>query len=145
MAIVKETFRMHPIVSFLIPRKVDSDEQVYGYTIPKGSQVLVNVWAIGHDQSIWPNPTSFMLERFLDSDIDVRGCNFELIPYDASRRICPGLPLATRMISVMLGSLLNSLDWKLDGGIKPEDLDIEEKFGMILQKAQPLFAVPVQG
>ncbi|KAI8023673.1 Geraniol 8-hydroxylase [Camellia lanceoleosa] len=46
---------------------------------------------------------------------------------------------------VMLGSLLNSLDWKLDGGIKPEDLDIEEKFGMILQKAQPLFAVPVQG
>ncbi|KAL7231865.1 hypothetical protein ACSBR2_009986 [Camellia fascicularis] len=61
------------------------------------------------------------------------------------RRICPGLPLATRMISVMLGSLLNSLDWKLDGGIKSEDLNMEEKFGMILQKAQPLFAVPVQG
>ncbi|KAI8021162.1 Geraniol 8-hydroxylase [Camellia lanceoleosa] len=43
------------------------------------------------------------------------------------------------MISVMLGSLLNSLDWKLDGGIKPEDLDMEEKFGMILQKGQPPF------
>ncbi|CAL5324710.1 unnamed protein product [Camellia sinensis] len=144
-AIVKETLRMHPAVPFLIPRKVDSEEQVCGYTIPKGTQVLVNTWAIGRDQSIWPNPTSFMPERFMDSKIDVRGCDFELIPFGAGRRICPGLPLAIRIIPMMLGSLINLFDWKLQGGIEPKDLDMKEKFGITLQKAQPLLTVPISG
>ncbi|KAL7231876.1 hypothetical protein ACSBR2_009995 [Camellia fascicularis] len=142
-AIVKETLRMHPAVPFLIPRKVDSEEQVCGYTIPKGTQVLVNAWAIGRDQSIWPNPASFMPERFMDSKIDVRGCDFELIPFGAGRRICPGLPLAIRIIPMMLGSLINLFDWKLQGGIEPKDLDMKEKFGITLQKAQPLLVVPI--
>ncbi|KAL7231870.1 hypothetical protein ACSBR2_009989 [Camellia fascicularis] len=144
-AIVKETLRMHPAVPFLIPRKVDSEEQVCGYTIPKGTQVLVNAWAIGRDQSIWPKPDSFMPERFMDSKIDVRGCDFELIPFGAGRRICPGLPLAIRIIPMMLGSLINLFDWKLQGGIEPKDLDMKEKFGITLQKAQPLLAIPISG
>lgn len=144
-AIVKETLRMHPAVPFLIPRKVDSEEQVCGYTIPKGTQVLVNAWAIGRDQSIWPKPDSFMPERFMDSKIDVRGCDFELIPFGAGRRICPGLPLAIRIIPMMLGSLINLFDWKLQGGIEPKDLDMKEKFGITLQKAQPLLAIPING
>ncbi|KAF5958203.1 hypothetical protein HYC85_005428 [Camellia sinensis] len=142
-AIVKETLRIHPPVPFLIPRKVESDVEVRGYIVPQGTQVLVNVWAIGRDPNIWLNPTSFMPERFLGLEIDVRGRDFELIPFGAGRRICPGLPLAIRMIPVMLGSLINSFDWKLEGGIAPKDLDMEDKFGITLQKAQPLCVVPI--
>ncbi|GMP31569.1 hypothetical protein CsSME_00005727 [Camellia sinensis var. sinensis] len=142
-AIVKETLRIHPPVPFLIPRKVESDVEVRGYIVPQGTQVLVNVWAIGRDPNIWLNPTSFMPERFLGLEIDVRGRDFELIPFGAGRRICLGLPLAIRMIPVMLGSLINSFDWKLEGGIAPKDLDMEDKFGITLQKAQPLCVVPI--
>ncbi|KAH7853026.1 hypothetical protein Vadar_032270 [Vaccinium darrowii] len=142
-AIVKETMRIHPSVPFLLPRKVETDVvEVHGYTVPKGAQVLVNAWAIGKDPSMWKNPTTFMPERFLESKVDVRGQDFELIPFGAGRRICPGLPLAIRMIPVVLGSLLNSFDWKIEGGIEPEELDMEDKFGLTLQKAQPLRAIP---
>ncbi|KAK9276223.1 hypothetical protein L1049_005754 [Liquidambar formosana] len=142
-AIVKETFRLHPPVPFLIPRRVEAEEELCGFTISKGAQVLVNVWAIGRDPSTWDNANSFVPERFLGSDIDFKGRDFELIPFGAGRRICPGLPLAIRMLHLVLGSLLHSFDWKLEDGVTPEDMNMEEKFGITLEKAKPLRAVPI--
>ncbi|XP_019195214.1 PREDICTED: geraniol 8-hydroxylase-like [Ipomoea nil] len=141
--ILKETFRMHPPVPFLIPRKVEQDVNLGGHTISKDSQILVNVWAVGHDSSIWENPLIFNPERFWNLKIDVRGQDFELIPFGADRRICPGLPMAMKMVPVMLGSLLNSFQWKLECDIAPKDLDMEEKFGITLAKAHPLRAIPI--
>ena len=138
-AVVKETFRLHPAVPFLPPRKADAEMEICGFTIPKGAQVLVNAWAIGRDSSLWDNPNKFMPERFLGSDIDVRGRNFGLIPFGGGRRICPGLPLAMRMLHLMLGSLINSFDWKLED---EKTMALEDKFGLTLQLAQPLRAVP---
>lgn len=129
-AIIKETFRLHPPFPLLLPRKAEADVEVKGFTVPKGAQVLVNAWAIGRDPSIWDNPNAFMPERFLGSAIDVRGRNFELIPFGGGRRICLGLPLAIRMLHLMLGSLLHSFEWKPEDGITPEDINMEDKFGL---------------
>ncbi|KAM3357233.1 hypothetical protein P3S68_023947 [Capsicum galapagoense] len=139
--IIKETFRMHPPAS-LIPRSVQQDVELCDYVIPKGSQVLVNVWAIGRDISFWEDPFVFKPERFWSSDMDVRGQDFDLIPFSAGRRICPGYPLALRMIPVILSSLLNSFNWKLEADIEPKDLDMEEEFGLTLAKAHPMRAIP---
>ncbi|WOH02379.1 hypothetical protein DCAR_0521768 [Daucus carota subsp. sativus] len=65
-----------------------------------------------------------------------------LIPFGAGRRKCPELPLAIRMVPVILGSLINCFDWKLEGGIAPEELDMEDKFGITVAKLHPLRAVP---
>ncbi|KAG5572554.1 hypothetical protein H5410_062320 [Solanum commersonii] len=107
-----------------------------------GSQVLVNVWAIGRDPDIWEDPLAFKPERFWDSiNLDFHDNNFELIPFGVGRRMCVGLPLAIRAIPSMLGSLLNSFDWTLEENIAPKDL--EEKFGLILAKSRPLRLVPI--
>ncbi|PHT28283.1 Geraniol 8-hydroxylase [Capsicum baccatum] len=74
--------------------------------------------------------------------MDVRGQNFDLILFSVGRRICPDYPLVLRMIPVILGSLLNSFNWKLEADIEPKDLDMEEKFGLTLAKAHPLRAIP---
>ncbi|XP_009763141.1 geraniol 8-hydroxylase-like [Nicotiana tabacum] len=140
--IVKETLRMYPTVPFMI-RKVDQDVEACGYFVPRASQVLVNLWSIGRDPTIWEEPLVFKPERFWGSKVDVRGQDFEFIPFGAGRRICPGLPLANRTVPVMLGSLLNSFDWKAEGDIAPADLDVEERFGITLARARPLRAVPV--
>nr|XP_043626362.1 7-ethoxycoumarin O-deethylase-like [Erigeron canadensis] len=140
--IVKETLRMHPPVPFLIPRKVNKQVKLNGYTIPENTQVLVNAYAIGRDPTIWEDSQEFKPERFLASKFDVRGQDFELIPFGAGRRKCPGLLLAMRMIPMMLGSLLNNFDWKIDTTSSPNELDMTEKFGLTLQKAIPLCVVP---
>ncbi|KAG4907791.1 hypothetical protein JHK82_056443 [Glycine max] len=142
-AIIKETLRLHPPVPFLLPRKADKDVDIGGYTIPKDAQVLVNTWTICRDPTLWENPSVFSPDRFLGSDIDVKGRNFELAPFGAGRRICPGMLLANRMLLLMLGSLINSFDWKLEHGIEAQDMDIDDKFGITLQKAQPLRILPV--
>ncbi|KAL4283458.1 hypothetical protein GQ457_16G026390 [Hibiscus cannabinus] len=137
-AIVKETFRMHPVVPLLLPRRAGSDAELGGFRIPEGSQVLVNVWAIGRDPSIWDNPNSFIPERFLESEVNVKGRHFGLIPFGGGRRVCPGLPLAIRMLHLMLGSLVNCFDWELE-----DEIDMEEKFGITVQMAKPLRAIPI--
>ncbi|KAM3357250.1 geraniol 8-hydroxylase-like [Capsicum galapagoense] len=140
--IIKETLRMHPPLPFLIPRRVEQDVELCDYIIPKDSQILVNVWAIGRDLTFWEDPLAFKPDRFWSSDKDVRGQDFDLIPFSAGRRICPGLPLALRTVPVILGSLLNSFNWKLEADIEPKDLDMEEKFGITLAKAHPLRVIP---
>lgn len=140
--IVKETLRIHPPATLLIPRQVDQDVELYDYIIPKGTLVLVNVWEIGRDPMFWKDPLVFRPERFQSLELDVRGKDFELTPFGAGRRICPGMPLALRMVQAMLGSMLNSFNWKLEADIEPQDLDMEEKSGFITPKAIPLRAIP---
>ncbi|CAK8571282.1 unnamed protein product [Lathyrus sativus] len=129
-AVVKETLRLHPSAPLLLPRKARIDVKICGYTIPQGSQVLVNEWAMGRNPSIWDNPNTFFPERFLGSEINFKGQNFQLTPFGSGRRMCPGMPLAERMLHTMLGSMINSFDWKKKNG----DRDID----------QPLRAIPIR-
>ncbi|XP_068640457.1 cytochrome P450 76T24-like [Aristolochia californica] len=116
-AIVKETLRLHPPAPFLIPQKAECDVEIFGYTIPKHTKVIVNAWAIARDSEIWADPTCFKPERFLRSKVDYRGQHFELIPFGAGRRICPGPLLAFRMVHLLLASLLHAFCWKLPDGM----------------------------
>ncbi|KAK9118059.1 hypothetical protein Scep_016152 [Stephania cephalantha] len=142
-AVVKETLRLHPPAPLLLPRRAQTDVELCGFNVPKNTQVLVNVWAIGRDGRVWKNPNCFEPERFLESEIGFKGRDFELLPFGAGRRICPGLPLADRMVPLFLGALLHRFDWEIEDGMKAEALNMEEKFGLTLQKALPLTALPV--
>ncbi|XVF52082.1 hypothetical protein PTKIN_Ptkin04bG0236400 [Pterospermum kingtungense] len=142
-AVVKETLRLHPAAPLLLPYKARNNAEICGYTIPKGAHVLVNIWAINRDPKYWNQPLKFYPERFIGSKMDYKGGSFEFIPFGAGRRLCLGLPLATRMVHLMLASMILSFDWKLPQGTNPEDLDMQEHFGMTLKKAKPLYAIPV--
>ncbi|KAK4743886.1 hypothetical protein SAY87_010198 [Trapa incisa] len=146
-AIIKETFRLHPTAPLLLPHKAEEETELCGFTVQKGAQVLINTWAICHDPSLWEDPGSFVPERFLGGpgpigSIDIKGHNFELIPFGSGRRICPGLPLAMRMLPLMLGSMINCFDWKLPDGMKPREMNMEDVLGVTLRMAHPLRVVP---
>ncbi|XP_031128918.1 cytochrome P450 76A2-like [Ipomoea triloba] len=141
-AVVKETFRLHPPLPFLLPRKAVQDTKFMGYDVPKDTQVLVNVWAIGRDPECWEDPLTFKPERFLGSNIDVKGQHFELIPFGAGRRICVGLPLGHRMTHFVLGSLLHQFDWEVEQSVDPKTMDMRDRVGTTLRKLQPLKAIP---
>ncbi|RVW34697.1 Geraniol 8-hydroxylase [Vitis vinifera] len=81
-AVVKETMRLHPPAPLLLPYKAKNDLEICGFTIPKDSHVLVNIWAIARDPGYWEDPLSFLPERFLGSNIDFRGQDFEYLPFE---------------------------------------------------------------
>jgi len=129
---------LHPPAPFLIPHKCDEIVNILGFDVPKNAQILVNVWAMGRDPTVWENPNMFMPQRFLECDINYKGKNFELIPFGAGKRICPGLPLAHRVVHLIVASLLRNFEWTLADGLKPKDMNMEEQFGLTLKRVQPL-------
>ncbi|CAN6342705.1 unnamed protein product [Urochloa humidicola] len=140
-AVIKETLRLHPVVPML-SYKAEATVEVQGYTIPEGSNVVVNVWAIHHSADVWPEPFKFMPERFLmHKEIDYFGRSFEFLPFGSGRHICLGLPLANRMLPVMLGSLVHQFEWKLPDVARRNGVDMTEKFGLVLSMATPLKAI----
>lgn len=92
-AVIKEIFRLYPPVPLLVPRESMEKTILEGYEIRPGTIVHVNAWAIARDPEIWENPEEFIPERFLNSNIDYKGKDFELIPFGAGRRGCPGIQL----------------------------------------------------
>lgn len=133
--IINETLRMYPAAP-LIPPHESSDECTVGnFRVPRGTMLLVNVWAIQNDPKIWENPTKFKPERFINVEGESDG--FKLMPFGFGRRKCPGEGLALRVVGLALGSLIQCFEWERVGEDK---IDMSEGAGLTVSKAQPLVA-----
>ncbi|CAH9077760.1 unnamed protein product [Cuscuta epithymum] len=118
--------------TFLIPRSPTANSQVGDYTIPKGTKVFLNTYALHRDPQLWDNPLQFKPERFLCPGLDYTGNDYRFLPFGSGRRICAGIPLAEKM-------LLYSFNWRLPEG---EKLDLSDGFGGVTKKKIPLTVVP---
>lgn len=145
-AVIKETFRLHPSTPLSLPRMASESCEINGYLIPKGSTLLVNVWAISRDPNSWADPLKFQPERFLPgsekAQVDIRGNDFEVIPFGAGRRICAGMSLGLRMVHLLTATLVHAFDWNLPEGQMAEKLNMDEAYGLTLQRAAPLMVHP---
>ncbi|KAM7514173.1 hypothetical protein LguiA_003756 [Lonicera macranthoides] len=135
-AIVKETLRLYPAGQLGGPREFDEDCNVYGYHIPKGTRLIVNLWKLHRDPRIWPDPLEFKPERFLTThkDIDVKGHDYELLPFGAGRRMCPGYTFGLQMLHLSLASLLQGFELSTPGNAP---VDMTEDAGLTNMKATP--------
>lgn len=88
------------------------------------------------------DPAKFIPERFHGSNMDVRGQNFELIPFGSGRRGCPGIQLGLTMVRLVAAQLLHCFDWELPDNMLPEELDMAEEFGIVVSRANHLMAIP---
>ncbi|KAL6125983.1 hypothetical protein ACLB2K_074034 [Fragaria x ananassa] len=144
-AVMKETLRLHPPVPLLMPRKATQDVKVQGYDIKANTVVIVNAWQIGRDPKSYDNPEEFEPERFLitNSDTDYKGKDFQLIPFGAGKRGCPGINFAMDVNEIVLANLVHKFDWSLPDGVKPRDLDMTESCGLTKRRKYPLKAIAV--
>uniref|UniRef100_A0A0D9WES0 Cytochrome P450 n=1 Tax=Leersia perrieri TaxID=77586 RepID=A0A0D9WES0_9ORYZ len=142
-AVIKETIRLHPSGPLLIPRECMQHTNVHSYDVPRGTRVVINAWAIGRDPTVWDCADEFWPERFIDNKVDFRGQHFELIPFGAGRRMCPGIGFTMPLVELALANLVLRFNWEvptLVGGA-PKVLNMEEASGFAARKKVPLRAV----
>ena len=147
-AIVKETFRLHPVVALALPRQsIRATNDALGYRLPAGTHLILNLSAVHRDPDMYENPNMFNPDRFLGNHHP--GVNptsgfdsYELIPFGAGRRMCPAPILGNLMVTLLLAHLLHSFDWDLPKGCDPSRAEWwEESFGLTVSSKTPLFLV----
>ncbi|KAL1673532.1 cytochrome P450 [Schizophyllum commune] len=97
-AVVLESLRYRPIAPQGFPHLYTGSEAdlYHGYTIPKGTVVMQNIWSMTRDETTYPDPDTFKPERFLTADgaLDPTVRNPCDIVFGFGRRVCPGIHLA---------------------------------------------------
>ncbi|XP_038693723.1 xanthotoxin 5-hydroxylase CYP82C4-like [Tripterygium wilfordii] len=112
-AILKETLRLYPPGPVAAPHRATQDCTINGYHISAGTDIIFNISKLQRDPITWPDPDAFRPERFLTSshkDFDFRGHNYELIPFSAGRRMCPGMSYGLQITQLTLAKLLHCFD-----------------------------------
>ncbi|KAL1555529.1 premnaspirodiene oxygenase-like [Salvia divinorum] len=138
--VIKETLRLHPPAPML-PRACIDEHVIDGYTIPAGSMVMVNIWAMQRDPMYWKDPERFEPERFETEDLSFLGSDLKYMPFGVGRRICPGTTFGLAAVESPLAQLLYHFDWNLPEGVRAEDLDMIENIGNTASRIQNLFVV----
>ncbi|KAG5587508.1 hypothetical protein H5410_047942 [Solanum commersonii] len=103
-SVIKETFRLYPTTTLLLPRETMQNSILEGYEIKPKTIIYANVWAIARDPEIWENPEEFIPERFLNT----------------GRRGCPAITLGVATVELVLSNLLYAFDWELPRGMNKE-------------------------
>ncbi|XP_057793711.1 trimethyltridecatetraene synthase-like [Salvia miltiorrhiza] len=137
-AIIMESWRLHPLSPLLPPHCAMEDCKVAGYDIAKGTAVIINTWSIGRDPKAWDAPEEFLPERFVGEDIDMTGSNFSLLPFGSGRRRCPGYKLGLKIVGTMLANLLHGFEMRLVEGMRPQDICVEELYGLTVHPKECL-------
>ncbi|PUZ60232.1 hypothetical protein GQ55_4G107500 [Panicum hallii var. hallii] len=140
--VVKETLRMHPPLTLLLPRETIQQVNISGYDVPANTRIIVNTWAISRDPNIWKDPEEFNPERFIGSNTDFNGTHFDFLPFGSGRRICPGMAMAVTNMEFILANLLYCFEWELPEGVAKEDISMQESGSLAFQKKTPLMLVP---
>ncbi|KAL0384845.1 UNVERIFIED_CONTAM: cytochrome [Sesamum radiatum] len=136
-AIVKESLRMHPPGPLLSwARLAIHDTCVGPHFVPAGTTAMVNMWAITHDDKVWPEPGKFRPERFLEDDVAIMGSDLRLAPFGSGRRVCPGKAMGLATVQLWLAQLLHNFKWTASHN--NHAVDLSECLKLSMEMKHPL-------
>ncbi|XP_062055749.1 cytochrome P450 2U1 isoform X2 [Lepus europaeus] len=128
-ATIMEVQRLTVVVPLAIPHMTSENTVLQGYTIPKGTVIIPNLWSVHRDPAIWEKPDDFYPGRFLDDQGQlIKKETF--IPFGIGKRVCMGEQLAKMELFLMFVSLMQSFKFAL-----PEDSEkpvLTGRFGLTL-------------
>ncbi|XP_015965785.1 cytochrome P450 78A5-like [Arachis duranensis] len=142
--IVKEALRLHPPGPLLSwARLAIRDVFIGDKLVPAGTTAMVNMWAITHNEDVWPEPDVFKPERFMEMerDVNIIGCDLRLAPFGAGRRVCPGKSMGLATVHLWFAQLLQGFQWV---PCEEKPVDLSECLKLSMEMKSPLIckAVP---
>ncbi|XP_007938214.1 steroid 17-alpha-hydroxylase/17,20 lyase [Orycteropus afer afer] len=120
-ATIREVLRIRPVAPLLIPHKASTDSSIGEFAVDKGTHIIVNLWALHHNEQEWQQPDRFMPERFLDpTGSQLISPTLSYLPFGAGPRSCVGELLARQELFLFLSWVLQRFDLEVpDGGQLP--------------------------
>ncbi|MEU9688536.1 cytochrome P450 [Amycolatopsis japonica] len=106
--VVEEVMRLYPPV-WLLPRVAQADDEIGGYHIPAGSDVVVVPFTLHRHPAFWPEPEKFDPDRF-DPDRPSGRPRYAYIPFGAGPRFCIGNSLGVMEAVFVLTMVLRDLE-----------------------------------
>ncbi|KAF8406324.1 hypothetical protein HHK36_008410 [Tetracentron sinense] len=143
-AVVMETMRMKPIAPLGVPHKAARDSNIMRTKVVGGSTVVVNLYALLHDPTVWAEPHRFMPERFLTSLKNgndgslVEAIERSFLPFGAGRRVCAGMEVAKLQAGLTIAHLVNDFHWS--SAVEGQLPDLTEDLTFVLTMKTPLMA-----
>ncbi|XP_076811822.1 cytochrome P450 2J4-like [Clavelina lepadiformis] len=104
-AFIQEVMRYRPIVPNSVTHKTTKDTNLYGFTIPKGTNVMPNIYAAHFDPLTWQNPQQFNPNRHIDRDGKFV-YSPKVIPFSLGSRACTGEHLARMEVFLVFVGIL---------------------------------------
>uniref|UniRef100_UPI00358FF790 steroid 21-hydroxylase n=1 Tax=Myxine glutinosa TaxID=7769 RepID=UPI00358FF790 len=129
-ATLKEVLRLRPVAPLAIPHRTTCDTSVGGYSIPKGTTVIPNLWGAHHDENTWPNPTHFKPERYMCRKSGEQPF-LNSLPFSAGPRLCLGMALA--QLELFLFSVCLLRDFRFTSAVPGHLPDLDGTLGAVLK------------
>ncbi|KAK2741268.1 RNA polymerase C-22 sterol desaturase [Onygenales sp. PD_40] len=121
-AVVRETLRYRPPV-IMVPYMVKKDFPVTPtYTLPKGSMIIPSVWPATHDPEAYPDPDSFIPDRWVSGEADKAAKNF--LVFGTGPHYCLGQTYAQLNLMAMIGKASMLMDWEHHATPISEDIKV---------------------
>lgn len=105
--VIDEVVRMFPPV-WILPRKALAADEVGGYRVPAGADVLICPYTLHRHPAFWDRPEHFDPERF-DPDRTTDRPRYAYIPFGAGPRFCVGNHLGLMEAAFVIAVLSREL------------------------------------
>ncbi|MBL8163221.1 MAG: cytochrome P450 [Anaerolineae bacterium] len=120
--VIKESMRLYP-PAWTTTREVMETIELGGYTISKGSIVLMSMYVMQHDARYWREPDAFIPERFAPG---WEACvpKYAYFPFGGGPRVCIGNQFAMMEAALVLATIMQRVEFLLVPGqtIVPDPL-----------------------
>ncbi|KAI5014218.1 hypothetical protein ZWY2020_055608 [Hordeum vulgare] len=113
--VIHESLRLANIAPVMF-RKAIEEVHIKGYTIPKGSKIMVNPSSIHLDTTIYKDPNAFNPWRWKDITEPVGGSSKEFMAFGGGLRLCVGADFAKLQMAIFLHFLVTKYSWKVIKG-----------------------------
>jgi len=120
--VLQEAMRLYP-PAWAISRAVIADDEIMGYRIPAGANVLLSQWVTHRHPDFWSDPNRFDPERFRPEEIAKRP-RYTYFPFGGGPRLCIGDQFAQLEARLILATVLQNYRLRLaqTNPVEPEPL-----------------------
>lgn len=108
-ATIAEIHRYATIIGFVPVHSNPEEATLSGFTIPKRSIIMANLYAVNRDSKHYINPEQFQPTRFLEPDGSLRKMD-TLMPFSIGKRACLGEALARMEVFLFFTSILQKFN-----------------------------------